>query len=189
MKKILTIGILAGGVAVIPMVGAFAAGTYTFSGSPLVTTLNLTINDACNFSRTSQTVTVEMNPNQLDTSMTSTYKIICNDAAGYSVSAVFTKMKPMTGYTGTNIDYSETTPTAGSGTWTATKGAASATTNIAGTYNTQTEKYTGGTLMSGTGPTSTSGTTQQVTYKVGTAAAQAAGNYQATATYTATQNT
>ena len=182
MKKILTGSVLAGVLAAIPVVGTFAAGTYM--NSTITTNLELTINDACSFTRTNQSVTVSMDPNALNTSMTSTYKVICNDVAGYSVAAVFTKM---TG-PGADIEYSATTPTAGSGTWTATKGAASATSNIAGTWQSGSSTYTGGTLMSGSGPTTTSGTSQQVTYKVGTAASQAAGAYSATATYTATQN-
>ena len=175
MKKVLKIGILAGVLATVPVVGAFAAGTYTFVDDQLVTTLNLTVSDACAFSRTSTSTSVTMNPNALSTSMTSTYKIICNDAAGYSVGAAFTAL---TG-PGTDITYSATTPSKGSGTWTATLGTASGTTNIAAT---------GGVLMSSDGPTTAAGTSQQVTYKVGTAAAQAAGSYTGTATYTATQN-
>ena len=138
-------------------------------------TLSLTVNEQCTFVRSSgsNSKSTTMAMNALDTSMTNTFKVTCNIASGYSVSAAFTALDGP----GADITYSATTPTAGSGTWTATKGAASATSNI---------PASGGTLMSASGVTSSSGTTQQVTYKVGTASNQASGSYEGTATYTLT---
>ena len=206
MKKVLTIGALAGTLTTLSTVGAFAAGTYL--NSTLTTNVSLTVNDMCSFTRTAQTLSTSMAPNALDKNMTSTFKMVCNDGAGYSVTAEFSKM---TG-TGADILYScqngstvcttTTTTAAGSGTWTAVKGnsstSASSSTTIAGKLNSGGTAYTGGILMSKTGTTdldgSGSGTsayagdTQQVSYRVGTAATQAAGSYTATAVYTATQN-
>ena len=206
MKKILTIGTLAGVFTTLSTVGAFAAGTYL--NSTLTTNLNLTVNDMCSFTRTDQSLTTSMGPNALDKNMTSTFMIKCNDGAGYSVSAEFTKM---TG-PGADLLYScpngstlcttSTTTAAGSGTWTAVKGTSSTTvsssTAISGKLNSGGTAYTGGVLMSktgtsdltgsGSGTSAYSGDTQQVSYRVGTAATQAAGSYSATATYTATQN-
>ena len=206
MKKILTIGTLAGVFTTLSTVGAFAAGTYL--NSTLTTNLSLTVNDMCSFTRTSQSLTTSTGPNALDKNMTSTFKMVCNDGAGYSVAAEFTKM---TG-TGADLLYScpngstlcttSTTTAAGSGTWTAVKGTSStnvsSSTAISGKLNSGGTAYTGGILMSktgtsnldgsGSGTSALAGDTQQVSYRVGTAATQAAGSYSATATYTATQN-
>ena len=180
MKK-MVLGVTAF-MAAVPLIGVISSS----DTSALVDNLSLTVNEVCSFTRSSGAATksTTMAMGALDTTMTNTFKVICNNKNGYSVAAVFTKM---TG-PGADITYSATTPTAGSGTWTATKGAASATANIAGTWQSASSTYTGGTLMSGTGVTTSSGTTQQVTYKVGTAANQAKGNYSATATYTLTQS-
>ncbi len=196
MKKKIIIGLASAGLAVIPLAETFAAGTYC--NKTLTDTFAITISDACNFSRTAQTLSTSMNPNALNSSMTSTYKMVCNDVSGYSVSATFTKM---TG-TGADLTYSclngstlctvTTTTAAGSGTWTAVKGSSStsmsSSTTIAGKWDSSSSKYTGGVLMSGSGPTTTSGTSQQISYRIGTATTQAAGSYSATATYTAVQN-
>lgn len=181
MKKTLMVGAVAFATVAVPVVGLTnydvkAATTHT---------LNLTVTEVCSFTRSvgEATKSVSMAMNALNTDATNTFKVICNNAAGYSVAAVFTKITGV----GDDIAYSATTPTAGSGTWTATKDGTSPA-NIAGTWQSGSSTYTGGTLMSASGVTSSSGTTQKVIYKIGTSATQAHGSYSGTATYTLTQN-
>lgn len=160
-------------LAAMPVVGVFAADNISLEDS-----LTITVSDNCAFTRESGTgsYTASMAPNDLNASVgSSQYKVVCNNAKGYSVGAVFT------GLTGNQttpetITYSATTPTAGSGTWTAAKTVSAG--NIA---------PSGGVLMSNEGTTSASGDTETVTYKVSTTSTQAAGSYTGKATYTFVQ--
>lgn len=171
-KKALIAGVASFAVAAVPIVGAFAAC------DPQTDTLVLTVSPLCNFTRSSGSATksTSMAMNALDTSMTNTFNVVCNNAAGFSVGATFTALEGP----GTDIVYTGTASqvTAGSGKWTALKGEANSTDSIAASS---------GVLMSASGVTSTSGVTQKVTYKVGSASNQAAGSYEGTATYTVTQ--
>jgi hypothetical protein len=178
-KQVLGVVVLA--LSIIPAVGAFATNP-----DPLTDTINLTVSQSCTLARkvsnsgsyvtSATTYSQSMDPNTLNDNFgTSMLRVICNNAAGFTVTADFSAF---TG-TGTSINYtSSTAPSAGSGTWTTVKGTSSATTMIA----------TGSAVISATAVTSSSGKTQQVTYKVGTAPDQAKGSYSATATYTLTQN-
>ena len=115
-----------------------------------------------------------MSTNALNASVgSSTFKAVCNNASGFSVSAVPTALSG----TGEAINYSATTPTAGSGTWTATK------TEVAGNI-----AASNGVLMSSDGTTSADGLVETVTYQVSTRANQAKGDYEGKMTYTLTQN-
>ena len=182
MKKKILAGVASLALAVTPVAGAMAVSCTGTSGGTLIDSLSLTVNTSCTFTRNSggagATPTKTISWNSLDTTLTNTFKVVCNDAAGFKVTGTFSSITS-TGKTA--ITYSTTTPTAGSGTWTATKGTASDTTNMT--------SGTAGNLMSTTAVTSTSGTTQQVTYKIGTGAQQERGSYTGTATYVATSNT
>ena len=167
--KIATLGVAALGFAAAPVLGASAADNVELKDE-----LTITVSDNCAFTRTSGTgsYSATMTPNALNESVgTSSYKVICNNSKGYSVGAVFT------GLTGDQdtpsiISYSATTPTAGSGTWTAAK------TTVSGNIAAE-----NGTLMSNSGATSAAGDTETVTYKVSTTTTQAQGSYEGDATY------
>ena len=185
MNKKITAGVAALALSMAPVAGVLAVDC-TGDGGSLTDNISLTISGGCTFTRSAPTsgngsngtFTLSMNWNAVNTSLTETFKVVCNDAAGFKVTGTFTSFTS-TGKTA--IAYSTTTPTAGSGTWTATKGAASATTNMT--------SGSSGNLMSETSGTSTSGKTQQVTYKIGTGAQQERGSYTATANYVAVSNT
>ncbi len=182
MKKNVIAGVASFALATAPAAVTFAVSCTGSSGGQLVDNIGLTVNASCSFTRASggagATPTKTIAWNALDTSLTNTFTLICNDAAGYKVTGTFSDI---TSSGKTTIAYSTTTPTAGSGTWTATKGAASATTNMT--------SGTAGNLMSATTGTSASGVSQQVTYKIGTGAQQERGSYTGTATYVAVSNT
>lgn len=170
MKKILTIGAISAGIVALPMVGAFAAC------DPLTDTINLTVTETCNFTRTTGngTYSATMQVNKLNSSVgTSTFKAVCNSSSGFSVSAVPTSISG----TGAAITYSANTPSAGGGTWTAYNSTANA--NIAATS---------GTLMTSSGPTDGDGLSATVVYKVSTRNNQAKGAYSGTITYTLSQS-
>ena len=173
MKKSLIIGASSLVLAAAPAISAFAANP-----SAVVDNLSVTVDEICTFERTTGngSYTQSMAANALKTDFcTSTFKAICNGGSGYSVAAVFTAL---TGSVSGSITYSATTPTAGSGTWTAAKGAASSTTNLAAS---------GAKLIDKSGPDTSAGTSQQVSYKVSTQNNIAQGTYTGTATYTLTQ--
>ena len=175
MKKTLIMGATSLVLAATPVFGVFAA-----TGDPAAVTDNLkvTVEEICTFTRTTGEGTYEktMQANKLDTQFgTTTFKAVCNGDDGYSVAAVFTALA---GSVSGSIAYSATTPTAGSGTWTATLGAYTATTNMAAS---------GAKLIDKSTADDVNGTSQQVSYKVSTQATIAQGTYSGTATYTLTQ--
>ena len=165
------------GVMMVSVFGVALHGNDTpVAGVSVTDTFSVTISERCTFTRTTGngTYAVTMAMNALNTNAgTSTFTAICNNASGFSVSAV---PSSITG-DGAAITYSATTPTKGSGTWTAAKGDSSSTTNIAASN---------GVLMSANGPTT--GLSQQVTYKVSTHSNQAKGSYTGTIKYTLVQS-
>ena len=169
MKKTLIAGAASLALAAMPVVGVFAADP-----EPVVDNIKITVNETCTLTRTTGNgnYTAAMSTNALNPSVgSSTFTPVCNNATGFSVSATPTALSGA----GEAINYSATTPTAGSGTWTATK------TEVAGNID-----ATGGVLMS-TNATTT-GLTETVTYQVSTRANQAKGDYHGTMTYALTQN-
>ncbi len=178
MKKTLIVGAVSGMMAILPLAEAFATTncgtTYQISDS-----LSVTVNSVCEFTRTSGTgsYSIAKDTGSLDATLTSTFKVVCNNKTGFTTKGAFSSLSG----TGEAITYtSSAAPTAGSGTWTAIKGA---TSEAATTSN---MIATNGTVMSSSGVTG--GTSQQVSYKIGVRTNQAAGAYSGTATYTTTQN-
>lgn len=170
MKKVLIAGVASIALAAMPVVGAMA------TANEITDTLTLNIASACTLERTdgdgSYTQTVQMGT-VYDNFAKSTYKVICNSASGYSVSATFTSLADTrtSGTKGEAITYSATVPSdTNLGVWTAVIG-----------NNTAGIAATNGVLMSGSGVTT--GAEAVVTYKVGVRSNQAAGTYQGTATY------
>jgi len=167
MKKLVIAGI-SSLLAVVPVMGAFAADP-----AAVTDTINITVDETCTFTRTTGNgiYNATLAVNAVNPSVgSSTFTAICNNDDGFSVSATPTAISG----TGEAITYSTTTPTAGSGTWTATK------TNVAGNVD--------GVLMSSNNPTPAAGQTETVTYKVSTRNNQAKGDYQGTIEYALTQN-
>lgn len=173
MKKSLVAGAASLAFATMPVIGVFATNP-----SSVVDTLQVTIAESCDFQRTtgSANETKGLTAGQLDTDFaTHVFTATCNNGLGYDINAVFTSLTH-TGNSGAPIAYSATTPTAGSGTWTAALSGG----NIA---------ETGGKLGSLGTQDPAGGTTYSVTYKVSLANDQAQGTYQGTATYTLVQKT
>ena len=117
MKKLIIAGSASLALAAMPMVGVFAADP-----AALTDTLKITVNESCTFEHKSGdgSYTHAMAANALNAEFgTSTFTSACNNGKGYDINAVFTSLAH-TGNAGDAIAYSATTPTAGSGTWTAT---------------------------------------------------------------------
>ena len=170
MKKLAIVGVSLV-FAALPMVGVLAANPEAVED-----TIKITVDETCTLTRTTGNgnYTASMNTGALNPSVgSSTFTAVCNNASGFNVSATPTSLAGPTGSQA--ITYSATTPTAGSGTWTATK------TEVAGNI-----AASNGVLMTASGPTT--GQTETVTYKVSTAADQAKGDYTGTMTYALTQN-
>lgn len=156
-------------LAALPVVGAFAANP-----AAVEDTLTVTVNESCLFNRTTGNgaYSKSMDMNDVDLAFaSSTFTAKCNNAKGYTISAAFTSL---TG-DGADITYSATTPTQGSGTWTAQIGSGN---NIAATS---------GVLGDTSAADPVAGTTYTVNYKVSTHEYQANGAYTGTATYTLAQ--
>lgn len=184
MKKLVIAGsAVAAIIAAVPLAGSFA----------IQDNLTVNIGEACTLDRTSGTgsYTKTMQLNSFDQEFgTSTYRVICNNAHGFSVAAAFTDLDDSGD--GENITYSATTPTAGSGTWTAY--------NTTINPNNPTETLTpynidpsssdtnAKTLMNYSGVTPADGYTATVVYKVSTRNNQAQGSYVGNATYTLNKN-
>lgn len=171
MKKTFIVGAASLAFAALPVVGAFASDP-----AAVVDTLTVTVDESCTFDHdgSSGSYTKSMSAGQLDANFaTSTFKATCNNGKGYTVGAAFTSLAH-TSNGGDAITYSATTPTAGSGTWTASV----SDTNIAASN---------GTLLNTTEQDPAGGTSRTVTYKVSTHNDQAQGTYRGTATYTLTQ--
>ena len=173
MKKTLIAGAASFALAAMPVIGVFAVDP-----PAVVDTLTVTVNESCNFTHTSGNgqFTKTMGAGLLDSAFgTSSFTASCNNGAGYTISAEFTTLANTDDATKSPIAYSETTPTAGSGTWTANNGEV----NIGAT---------GGVLGSRDTQDPAGGSTYSVTYAVSTHSDQAQGTYTGTATYTLTQN-
>ena len=171
MKKTLIAGAASFALAAMPVIGVFAANP-----DPVVDTLTVTVNESCTFALKtgSANITKAMEAGALDVAFgTNVFESKCNNGKGYSIGAVFTDLAH-TGNAGDAIQYSATTPTAGSGTWTATVGAD----NIAATN---------GVLANTSAQDPAAGSTYTVVYKVSLHNDQAQGTYRGTATYTLSQ--
>lgn len=169
MKKTIVAGAASLALAAMPVIGVFATDPEAIED-----TITITVSETCTLTRSTGNgnYTATMSTNALNPSVgSSTFTAVCNNASGFSVSATPTALAG----TGEAITYSATTPTAGSGTWTATK------TTVAGNI-----AATGGVLMSTN--TTTTGLTETVTYQVSTRPDQAKGDYEGTMTYQLTQN-
>lgn len=173
MKKSIVAGAASLVLAAMPVVGVFAVDP-----EAVVDTLTVTVNESCTFEHNgseSGSFTHEMAAGALNASFgTSNFKAACNNGKGYTIGAVFTPLSHQ-GNAGEAIAYSATTPTAGSGTWTAQIGDGA---NIAATE---------GTLANTTTQDPAGGSTYTVNYKVSLHNDQAQGTYRGTATYTLTQ--
>lgn len=137
-------------------------------------TMTVTIQDYCTFTRTTGNgaYSMSMMANELNANVgTSTFTASCNNGGGFSVGVSPTNISGV----GTDIAYSATTPTAGSGTWTAYNSTADS--NIASSN---------GILMSSLTVVASQAAT--VIYKVGTSSNQAKGSYVGTITYALTKN-
>ena len=173
MKKSIVAGAASLVLAAMPVVGVFATDP-----AAVVDTLTVTVNESCTFTRTdgSNNYTNAMAANALNTTFgESTFTSACNNGKGYDITAEFTSLSH-TGNAGEAITYAASTPTAGSGTWTAAVGGSSiaATSGVLGSKNTQDPA---------------GGSTYTVVYKVSTHDDQAQGTYTGTATYTLVQKT
>jgi hypothetical protein len=171
-KSILAVaGVAAFAGVAMPVAGAFADG--------ISDSISVTVGSNCSFTRSNSTGTynVTMNVDDLKENVgSSTYKVVCNNPSGYTVSATFEGLAGKNLTENDTIDYSAETPSAGSQTWTATVG----NSNIAALT---------GFLMSSSEATTAEGKTATVTYKVSTGEAQKQGTYTGTATYTFAEKT
>ena len=185
MKKALIAGAATSiALAAMPVLGTFAATQGQDS-------LTVSIGESCNLDRAAGTGSYSktMQLNSLDENFgTSTYRVICNNAKGFYVTATFTDLDDSA--QGENITYSATTPVAGSGTWTA---AVTADTSLgqgftAYNINPNSEDAAAKNLMNYAGVTPADGYTATVVYKVSTRNNQAQGSYTGTATYILNKN-
>ncbi len=173
MKKSIVAGAASLVLAAMPVVGVFADNP-----PAVVDTLTVTVNESCNFTRTTGngSYTKALTAGALDAEFaSSTFTSACNNGKGYDINAVFTSLSHQ-GNAGEAIAYSATTPTANSGTWTAAVSGSNiaATDGVLGSQNTQDPS---------------GGRTYTVDYKVSLHSDQAQGTYEGTATYTLVQKT
>ena len=201
MKKAIIAGAASIALAVLPAAGVFAAAA---NPSNLVDTLKLTIADSCTWTRTlasdDSDVTIDPSGGTAASSAanrtvaadqsyvalaTSTINAKCNNTKGYKITGTFSAL---TGYTDNTkatalanndaISYGGANALA-EGTWIAKLGDAEI--GLA--------SGTSGNVASTTvSDDMTAGSTYTITYDVQTAADQAAGYYEGTATYVFTQN-
>ena len=172
MKKQLIAGAASLALAAMPVVGAFATDP-----ADVVDTLTVTVDESCTFDHdgTGGSYTKAMEPGALDSEFaTSSFKAMCNNGKGYTVSAEFTSLAHLSN-AGDAITYSASDPSAGSGTWTA---------QISGGANIAASN---GVLLNTSTQDPAAGTSVTVIYKVGLHSDQAQGTYRGTATYTLTQ--
>lgn len=173
MKKSIVAGAASLVLAAMPVVGVFAADP-----AALTDTLTVTVNESCTFTRTTGNgqYTQSMTAGALKTDFgSSTFTSACNNGKGYDINAEFTSLSHK-GNAGEAIAYSATTPTASSGTWTASVSSS----NIAAT---------GGKLGEQSTQDPAGGRTYTVNYTVSLHDDQAQGTYEGTATYTLVQKT
>lgn len=189
MKKQIIIGAASLALATVPVAGTFAATTASDS-------VQITVSQTCDLSRStgSGTYSATMGMNALNTNVgTSTFSVNCNAPKGYTVKVTTYNLVNRSSssytipyYTGTGTGKTGV-PAAGTAVWAITKGGSSATDYV----------LSGGTIMStSAADTSSTATTQQVTYKASTTSLQAAGTYRRSANdsdkeavYTLTANT
>ena len=178
MRTKILAGVAAVAFSVAPVAGTLAVDCSGSEGGALTDSISMTINPGCTLSRSSgsatNNITMDWNATN-NNAATETLKVVCNDAAGFTVTGTFTNF---TG-PGAAITYAAAAPTAGK--WTAVKGGSSSSTYIT--------SGTTGNVMNESAVTSSSGSTQQITYKIKTGATQARGSYTATATYVAASKT
>lgn len=173
MKKSIVAGAASLVLAAMPVVGVFADNP-----EAVVDTLTVTVNESCTFTRTDGDgrYTHSMTVDEVKTNFgSSTFTSTCNNGKGYDINAVFTSLSH-TEHAGEAIAYSPSTPTAGSGTWTASVNSS----NIAAT---------GGKLGEQSTQDPAGGRTYTVDYAVSLHDDQAQGTYEGTATYTLVQKT
>lgn len=179
-KSLMAICVISAFWASFPLVEVLAATSGRFVDDEVT----ITIAKSCNITRVGGSATITntmLNLNDLNANFGSnTYNVICNNSEGFTVNAAFTPLEmKVNNVTKATINYSATTPVAGSGTWTAYTsfgdgGNMAATDGVLMSSNTTTDNV--------------NGMTATVTYKVSTADNQAHGNYTGTATYTLNQN-
>ena len=173
MKKSIIAGAASLALAAMPVVGVFADNP-----NPVVDTLTVTVNESCTFEHKSGdgSYTHAMAAGALNAEFgTSTFTSACNNGKGYDINAAFTSLTHQ-GNAGEAITYSATTPTAGTGTWTATVDSSNIAANNGKLATTSTQDPAGGSEYS-------------VSYTVSTHDDQAQGTYRGTATYTLVQKT
>ena len=172
MKKTLIAGAASFALATMPVIGVFALT----NPAAIVDTLTVTVTESCNFERegTAAELTKTMQADELNSSFgTNSFKASCNNGKGYNIGAVFTDLTH-TGSAGEAIEYKNTDPTKGSGSWTAVVDSA----NL---------PKTGGYLGQRDSQDPAGGSVYTVSYKVSTHEDQAQGTYTGTATYTLVQ--
>ena len=173
VKKKLIVKLIVLGVGVLASLELFEMFTLSSVKAASVTkNVTVTVAAACQFTQSTPSHTLTMSANQLNTTLTNTLTVVCNNRTGFTTTGTFNSI---TG-TGASINYSTTTPNAGDGTWTAYSSSKSA--NIA----------SGGVVLSSNTWTTDVGTQTTMTYKISTRNNQAAGTYTTTVTYTTTQN-
>ncbi len=178
MKKSLIAGagIAALGLAVVPFAGVFAADTTTMTD-----TINVTIAEACTFDAATHAYTKAMTANTAADIETTTMKVTCNNAKGYTVSGAYTALS---GEESNKIAFGESAPVAGTSTW-----AASAVVTVdGGSPAAAVYLKNNATVMSNTKQTIAAGDTAAITYKAATSNNIAKGTYTGTATYTLSKN-
>ena len=172
MKKTLIAGAASLALAATPVFGVFATNP-----AALTDTLTVTVAVSCTFARTtgSATYAKTMEANQVDAEFgSSTFTSHCNNGTGYKITPTFTSLT----FSGAAqpITYSTSTPTAGSGTWTA---------KISG----ETSSLTSGTAFgSQTSQDPAAGRAVTILYTVSTKNNQAKGTYTGTAKYQLSMN-
>lgn len=180
---------------------AGAATSIALAAMPILSTfadiqegdkLTVNVGESCNLNRVAGTGSYNVDNMQLNSLNanfgTSTYRVICNNAKGFYVTATFTDLDDSAD--GENITYSATTPVAGSGTWTAAVTADTSLGEGFTTYNIDpsSEDAAAKNLMNYSGVTPADGYTATVVYKVSTRSNQAQGSYTGTATYVLNKN-
>lgn len=174
MKKTLIAGAASFALASMPVIGVFALT----DPAAVQDTLTVTVTESCNFTREggAAEITKTMQADELNSSFGSnTFKAACNNGKGYNITAAFEDLTHSTN-NGEAIEYKNTDPTKGSGSWTA----------VTGTPATNLPK-TGGYLGQRTSQDPAGGSTYTVSYKVSTHEDQAQGTYSGHAIYTLVQ--
>lgn len=199
MKRVWVAGVLSFCLATIPFATSFAddniSDTLTVNISESCTLTRDTTNDTSNDGTNGAGVyTDTLLPGTTTTfsNRQSVLLVSCNYNGGFSVG---TRFEPLTraGGGGSPIIYSDTTPSAGSGTWTAsivtTDGGSTTLSNISitGTDSLDTNIKLG-TLMTSSAGNTVSNASYTIRYTVAASNSQVAGTYTGSATYTLSKN-